>query len=232
MAQIIVSDPPPEPRMGHHCVMDPAVGKRAASQRATRAAIRRAAMSLFLERGFDAVTTSEVAQAANVSPATLFNYFDTKEDLFFGQVRELEAKLTEVVQACPRGTSILRALQNHVLWELTAGRSETQPSAIAPFHEQVASSPHLQAREHELYDRRELVLAGALSVALPGEPLKARIAARLYIAAEQLIAAQLRQQLTQLRPAKALAEITEFIAQVFDVLDSGVGELPAYPNTP
>src|ERR1700709_2364244 len=108
-------------------------------------------MRFVLEGGFDEVTTTEVAEASGVSPATLFNYFDTKEDLFFGQVRELERRLVDIVESCRPGESILRALQANVLWELTAGRSQTEPSAVAPFHEQVAMSTRLQAREHEIY---------------------------------------------------------------------------------
>lgn len=219
------------PPIGHHYYVDPSPGKRALTKRLTRRAIRTEAMGLFLERGFDAVTTTEVAEAAGVSPATLFNYFATKEDLFFGQVRELERRLVDIVGACRPGESILRALQSNVLWELTAGRSDTEPSAVAPFHAQVAMSARLQAREHEMYDRREIVLTEALRGALPADPLKARVAAHLYVAAEQLIAAELREQLTRVTAATALREITGFIDEVFDILGAGVGDLPA-PGTP
>lgn len=184
-------------------------------------------MELFLERGFDAVTTSEVAETAGFSPATLFNYFDSKEDLFFGEVQVLERRLTDIVLACAPGESILRALQANVLWELTAGRSETEPSAVAPFHEQVAMSARLQAREHEIYDRRELVLGNALLVALAVDPLEAQLAARLYVAAEKFIASELRDQLTRVPPAEALREIAGFVDRVFDLLGAGLGDLPA-----
>jgi AcrR family transcriptional regulator len=202
-------------------------GKRAEAKRQTRQAIRGAAMHLFLQRGFDAVTTTEVAEAAGVSPATLFNYFDTKEDLFFGQIRQLERRLVDVVESCGPGESILRALQSNVLWELTAGRSESEPSAVAPFHEQVALSTHLQAREHEIYDQREAALSEALVATLTSRPIEARVAANLYVAAEKLIASELREQLTRVTPTQALRDITAFIDQVFDILAAGVGELAA-----
>ena len=184
-------------------------------------------MELFLQRGFDDVTTTEVAEAAGVSPATLFNYFDTKEDLFFGQIRQLERRLVEIVESCGPGESILRALQANVLWELTAGRSETEPSAVAPFHEQVALSTRLQAREHEMYDQREAVLCEALVRVLASDPIQARVAASLYIAAEKLIATELREQLTRVTPARALRDIPAFIDRVFDILAAGVGDLAA-----
>ncbi len=40
-------------------------------------------MRLFLERNFDEVTVAAIAEAADVSVNTVFNYFPTKEDLFF-----------------------------------------------------------------------------------------------------------------------------------------------------
>jgi AcrR family transcriptional regulator len=59
----------------------PPEGLRERKKRATRAAIQRAALKLFLEKGYDETTTEEIARAAEVSPSTLFNYFPTKEDL-------------------------------------------------------------------------------------------------------------------------------------------------------
>ncbi|HEV7203301.1 MAG TPA: helix-turn-helix domain-containing protein [Jatrophihabitans sp.] len=209
--------------------MTAAPGKRALAKDNTRRRLRRAAMGLFLERGFDAVTTVEIAEAAEVSAATLFNYYATKEDLFFGQVEELEHALVEVVRACPPNESILRALQKHVLFELTAGRDRTDPASVAPFHRQVMLSPRLQAREHEIYDRRELVLADAITQAQHLEPgtLRPRVAARLYVAAEKLIADELRRQLTEVDTATALRDARRFIDDVFAILISGLGHLPA-----
>jgi AcrR family transcriptional regulator len=185
-------------------------------------------MELFLERGFDQVTTTEVAVAAGVSPATLFNYYPTKEDLFFGEVEELEHALVALVESCRPGESLLDALRGHVVYELTAGRATTNPAAVAPFHHQVASSPGLQAREAEIYRRREAVLSAALTQAMDGadEALPARIAAALYIAAERIIAAELRQRILATEPQKALAGIEAFIDAVFATLAAGIGELP------
>src|SRR5882757_7539500 len=52
-----------------------------------RAGIRRAAFRLFAERGYDAVTTDEIAAAAGVAPRTFFRHVATKEELVLGPPR-------------------------------------------------------------------------------------------------------------------------------------------------
>ena len=59
-------------------------GRRQRKKDETRRAIAEAAMRLFLENSFDKVTIAQIAEAADVSVNTVFNYFPTKEDLFFG----------------------------------------------------------------------------------------------------------------------------------------------------
>ena len=54
-------------------------GLRARKKEQTWTAIRAAALALFEERGFDAVSISDIAAAANVARGTFFNYFDGKE---------------------------------------------------------------------------------------------------------------------------------------------------------
>src|SRR5436305_1921691 len=64
------------------------VGLREWKKARTRREIAGSAMQLFAQRGFDHVTVAEVAAAAGVSEKTVFNYFPTKEDLFFDEVPE------------------------------------------------------------------------------------------------------------------------------------------------
>jgi TetR/AcrR family transcriptional regulator, regulator of mycofactocin system len=63
----------------------------------TRPRVERAALDLFTRRGFENVTTDEVADAAGISRRTFFRYYATKADAvwgdFAGHVARLEGLL-------------------------------------------------------------------------------------------------------------------------------------------
>ena len=59
----------------------PKPGKRSANKQKTRRAILQAALGLFARRGFYRTTTKAISQKAHIAEGTLFNYFQTKEDL-------------------------------------------------------------------------------------------------------------------------------------------------------
>jgi AcrR family transcriptional regulator len=82
-------------------------GLRERKKRQTREAIARAAMKLFEQRGFDAVTVADIARAADVSEKTVFNYFPTKEDLVAHGGVERTKALIEAIRARAPGTSIV-----------------------------------------------------------------------------------------------------------------------------
>ncbi|MEV6564126.1 TetR/AcrR family transcriptional regulator [Streptomyces kronopolitis] len=73
----------------------PKPGLRERKKLQTREAIRHAAYRLFAERGYDATPVDRIAEAAEVSPSTVFRYFPTKEDIVLADDRHavLEAGL-------------------------------------------------------------------------------------------------------------------------------------------
>jgi len=80
-----------------------------------RADIRRAAFRLFVERGYDAVTTEEIASAAGVSPRTFFRHVPTKEELLLAPLRHGGAAIVNLLEQRPGTESPDVALANAII---------------------------------------------------------------------------------------------------------------------
>ncbi|WP_051653555.1 TetR/AcrR family transcriptional regulator [Kitasatospora cheerisanensis] len=139
------------------------MGLRETKKQQTRTAIADAALPLFLDRGFDRVTVAEVARHANVSTNTVFNYFATKEDLFFDRQAEVEQHLATVVRERPPGTCPVAAIRDDLRTALEGGRIPGD----AAFFRAVEASPALRAREREIAEHAETALAAALPPSPP-----------------------------------------------------------------
>ncbi|GLW67755.1 TetR family transcriptional regulator [Kitasatospora phosalacinea] len=151
------------------------MGLRETKKQQTRTAIADTALPLFLAHGFDRVTVAEVARHAGVSTNTVFNYFPTKEDLFFDRQDEVERRLAALVDPLPPGTCCPAAA---VRDDLCAALRRADPAiGLAPdaaaFFRTVEASPALRAREREIGERAEAALAEALAPRTPDAPLLA-----------------------------------------------------------
>ena len=120
-------------------------GLRERKKRQTREAIAQAAMALFLEHGFDAVTVADVARAADVSEKTVFNYFPAKEDLVLHGGEERRAALIEAIRARPEGTSIVEPFRDATM--AFVDRVEHDPV------ESIVAVPRLVAGSRSLRNR-------------------------------------------------------------------------------
>ncbi len=87
----------------------PRPGLRERKKARTRAALQEHALRLFRERGYEATTVDEIADAAEVSPSTFFRYFPTKEDVVLYDA--LDPLLLEAFEAQPAGLSPVGALR-------------------------------------------------------------------------------------------------------------------------
>jgi AcrR family transcriptional regulator len=89
----------------------PPVSLRERKKLATRRLLRRAALELVAERGLANVTVEDIAEAAEVSPRTFFNYFPSKESVLFGGDTDRAAELREGIAVAAPGGSALDAVR-------------------------------------------------------------------------------------------------------------------------
>lgn len=145
------------------------LGLRERKKREMRQRIQSVAADLFSARGFDSVTVTEVARAADVSQATVFNYFPTKEDLIFHGMSEYGRHLVATLRDRAPGTPILDAFRQDLV-EPRGVLADDDPDAMAGLlrtRRIIAGSPALQAREHLIADATAVELAELIAEGPP-----------------------------------------------------------------
>jgi AcrR family transcriptional regulator len=154
---------------------------RERKRRQTRQRIADAAMSLFLERGFDAATVEDIAAAADVSKRSFFDYFPTKEDVVAAWQDEFGAVLCAAIAARPPQEPMATAVQTALI-ESVSAMTDQRNLAIA---ELICATPALKARDHLKYARLEDQLAAALLAreGSGGDAFRARLFAMLTVGA-------------------------------------------------
>src|SRR6185295_5029534 len=90
-------------------------GLRERKKQQTRQAIHEAAMKLFAERGFEATTIADIADAAGISPRTFFAYFPAKEEAVFQKFDVAYDDFSRALRERPPGTTALDALRAWIL---------------------------------------------------------------------------------------------------------------------
>jgi AcrR family transcriptional regulator len=160
---------------GSLIVVEAELGLRERKKLRTRQLIAETARGLFAERGFDAVTVAEVARAAEVSEATVFNYFPTKEDLVYQGMEAFESELLAAVRDRPAGESVVAAFGRFVLQPrgFLAEPDAVAARFLAAVSRMIMASPALQSREREILARYTTSLAALIAEdtrAEPGDP--------------------------------------------------------------
>jgi AcrR family transcriptional regulator len=198
------------------------VGLRETKKQQTREHVAAEAMRLFALRGFDHVTVSEIAEAADVSEKTVFNYFTTKEDIFFDEVPARLALLASAIRERKPGESVfsvLRGLQSRDAGRLTSER-------FATFARIIEESTALQAKELEVMARFAQVLSDAIQRELGVDERDARIAAGLLISVHrQVFRGARRQALAGKHGPAAVRRLRADLERAYDLLEHGLGDL-------
>ena len=135
-------------------------GLRIRKKQRTRQLIADTALALFLKRGFDAVTITEIAEAAEVDAKTIYNYFPSKPDLVYHRLEAFETGLLDAVRDRKPGESILTAFARFALDSQGGLLADDQASKqLRAVTQMISGSETLLAHEQQVFARFTASLA-------------------------------------------------------------------------
>jgi len=142
-------------------------GLRELKKQRTRIAIQEAALDLIVRQGYDATTCEQIAAAAEVSPATLFRYFPTKEDVVLQD--DYDPLMAAAVAARPARERPFQAVRR-ALGETLAQLPDHEMATVRERTRLLLSVPALRARLHEQSEAARVALADVLAIRMGRPP--------------------------------------------------------------
>lgn len=183
----------------------------------SRARLERVALALFAERGFDATTVDDIAAAAGIGRRTFFRYFDSKNDVVWGDFTGGLEQFGVWLAESPPDVPLLSALTDAVV------RFNSFDPADAPAHRGrmvlILRVPALQAHSTLRYAQWRDVVARFAGKRLGLDPvcLQPQLVAHAALGAAVAAYEQwLRQQ---------DADLSALLRECFSLLDNGLGLL-------
>jgi AcrR family transcriptional regulator len=209
--------------------MDEPVGLRERKKQRTREAISTTAIALFVRDGFDQVSITQIADAAEVSRRTLFAYFPTKEDLVVHRFADHEEESGRVVRQRPAGVTPLAALHEHHLDGLRRHDPATGVSdrpEVLSLYRLLLGTPALAMRMMAYRENGERALAEALHDTADLSGTTARLAAaQIAGVLRSMTIANYQRAADGVPAAAALRTARDQAEQAFGLLGSGLAAL-------
>ena len=158
------------------------IGLRERKRQRTQAAIQSAGLRLFAAQGYDATTCEQIAAAAEVSPATFFRYFPTKEDVVLFD--DYDHLMRGLLHDRPASESPIVAVRRSLAEGLGRSIYPADAERIRERLRLVLSVPALRARRYEKLQSRETFLAEELArrMGVADDDFEARVLARAIAA--------------------------------------------------
>jgi AcrR family transcriptional regulator len=139
---------------------DRPIGLRERKKARTRAAIREHALRLFREHGYGATTVEQIAEAAEVSPATFYRYFPTKEDVVLQD--DFDVLAMDAFEAQPPTLSPIAAVRA-AMTEMLASLTPEELDRFRESTELTLAIPEVRARALDEFSRTIQVMAEAVA---------------------------------------------------------------------
>ncbi|MGW2286925.1 TetR/AcrR family transcriptional regulator [Streptomyces phaeochromogenes] len=203
-----------------------AEGLRERKKRETRQRISDIATGLFLEHGFVTVTMAEVADAADVSVNTVYNYFPAKEDLFFDRSRGIVDRLSRWVRGRRVGESAAGAVLRELREEVEAvsprvGLMEGYDRFMRVIHDAPALRSRLWSLQQEVHDDLEAALREETG-ADPDDPTPGLMAGQIGWLHQTVMSEISREMMACRDPAEVSREVLALLDGMEDLLSEKV----------
>ena len=210
----------------------PGEGLRERKRRLTRHLISDTATAMFASRGFDAVKVTEIADRANISMKTLYNYFPTKESMVFDDADELIEDVAAALRDRPDEMSItdafVGALQAN-MYGYDLLDDELAASVATTFAAIVRQTPALHAHWLEIQDRIARAAADQLALQAGTEPTDPRAALAGWALAG-LVQVDMDSRVRHIRAGRRGVQLRQAVAgdvrQAAKLLETGLASLP------
>jgi AcrR family transcriptional regulator len=208
--------------------MSTQVGLRELKKQRTRQQIADTAWRLFAERGFEAVPVAEIAREAEVSEATVFNYFPTKEDLVFHRMEAFEQELLAALRDRSEGESIVQAFGRFALNPrgFLASSDPAASEGMRTVARVMTGSPALQTRQREIFERFTGTLASLVAeeLGMAADDVEPWVIANALIGLHRaLISYTHRQALAGVSNRRIARNVVSHGQRALDLLEHGIG---------
>ena len=206
------------------------MGLRELKKEQTRQLIADTAFRLFADRGFEKVSVAEIAREAQVAEATVFNYFPSKEDLFYSRLEAFGTRLTEEVSARAAGEPAIAAFRRALMAEagLLAQAEAGDPEALARMRtvsRVIEASPALRAREQQAIARNAEALAALLAAetGAADDDLRPQVAANALLGLHRALIDYVRRRVLGDEDLTGLAaDLRKLTGAAFALLEDGL----------
>ena len=195
-------------------------GLRERKKARTRQAIADAAARLFAARGYEQVAVSDVARAAEFSEQTVYNYFQTKEQLVTDRDQQVQEELVRLIRARAPGTTPAAAIRGFVLDTVEGIRRIPAEQWRGELGFLAAISPTVRRLSLEMSDRQASALATAITDTEAVAPEIARLRGIAMASVFQIIITEAGRRTRQGQSQDQIAdELRPAIEAVLDDLD-------------
>lgn len=197
------------------------LGLRERKKRQTRQLIADSAARLFAQRGYENVAVVDVAEAADVSEQTVYNYFPSKKDLVLDREQDLRDLLTGLIRARPAGSSPAAAIRDAALDFVAGIKDVPRDQAKGGLDYLAAVSPAVRRLCLEMIDRLADAIADAITESPDGvSPQVAKVQAIALAWVIQTVADESgRRKVAGQSPTQIADELRPIVAAIIDSLD-------------